>query len=83
MIRPQLSTEAHGGAKLKQFIYFFLDFPLVPVSKEEVSPEEEQSSSLVQEEPQPPHIKEEQEEIRQTPEEAGGSMLTFLAVKSD
>ena len=67
--------------------------------KEEVSPEEEWSSSLVQEEskspkyeripsavqeePQLPQIKEEQEELFQRPEEAGGSTLTLLAVKSE
>ena len=51
--------------------------------KEEVSPEHEKSSSLVQEEPQPPHIKDEQEELLQKPEEAGGSMFTLLAVKTE
>ena len=65
------------------------------MSKELVSPEEEQGCSLVQEEPQPPHIKEEheepepphikeeQEELLQRPEEAGGSTLSLVAVKSD
>ena len=78
---------------------FFLDFLLAPVCKEEVSPEEEWSSSLVQEEskspkyeripsvvqeePQLPQIKEEQEELFQRPEQAGGSTLTLLAVKSE
>ena len=56
---------------------FFLDFLLLPVCLEEVSPEEEQGSSPVQEEPELPHIKEEQEELLQRPGEAGGSMSSF------
>ena len=54
----------------------------LPVCKEELFPEHEESSpSLVQEEPQPLQIKEEQEELLQ--EEADGSTLTSLAVKSE
>ena len=50
-----------------------LDLSLLPVCKEELSPEQqERSSSLLQEEPPPPHIKEEQEELLLKPEEADG-----------
>ena len=50
-----------------------LDLSLLPVCKEELSPEQqERSSSLLQEEPPPPHIKEEQEELLLEPEEADG-----------
>ena len=60
--------------------YSFLDFVSLPVCKEELFPEhQERSPSL--EEPQPPQIKEEQEELLQ--EEADGSTLTLLAVKSE
>ena len=52
--------------------------------KEEFYPEQqERSPSLVQEEPEPPLIKEEQEELLQRPEEADGTILSLLAVKSE